>query len=147
VKESDTVSMLITKRFRLSTIRSLHRRGLMSANSDDPRLLDGHYERECLAWLGEGDHPARPLVWTSSLGGELLGEKGLLPKNLVENVSSSSITEAELHRHLKGAGIVDLEVYRGNRNVSVSRIISSRPTRHPCKHRYEGRDIVVATKN
>jgi hypothetical protein len=129
VEKSDTTRFYVVKRFRLSTIRSLYRRGLMSANSDDPRLLDGHYGNECSAWLREGNHPARPLVWTNSLGCELLSEKRLLPNKLGDN-----------------AGIVDLEAYRGNRNVSVSRIISSRPTRHPGEHRYEGRDIVIVDK-
>ena len=124
VEKSDTTRFHVVKRFRLSTIRSLYRRGLMSANSDDPRLHDAHYGNECLAWLREGDHPAHPLVWTNSLGRELLNEKRLLPNKLGDN-----------------AGIVDLEACRGKRNVWISRIISSRPT-----GRYEGRDIVVVDK-
>ena len=124
VEKSDTTRFHVMKRFRLSTIRSLYRRGLMSANSDDAHLHDAHYGNECLAWLGEGDHPARPLIWTNSLGRELLNEKRLLPNKLGDN-----------------AGIVDLEACRGKRNVWISRIISSQPTKHRC--RYEGRDIVV----
>ena len=149
VKHSDTVSLLIIKRFRLSTIRSLHRRGLMSANSDDPCLHHAHYGDKCSTWLREDDHPARPLVWTSSLGCALLCEKGLLPKNLVDDVIPSAIADAKLRRptHLKKEnGIVDLAAYRENRNLTVDRIISSRSTGHPYERRYEGRDIVLVDK-
>ena len=71
--------------FRMVTIRSLHKRGLLDGNFTDMRVhdgdsrgvknLDGAVHEHCI------EFPKTPKfqVWTSDLGKELLKEVGLLP--------------------------------------------------------------------
>jgi hypothetical protein len=86
VNGSDPIRFGVMGRFGLSTIRCLHERGLMSANFDGPRLHCGCWDIESATWSRERYPSGRPLVWTNSLGRELLCEKGLLPAQFVDNV-------------------------------------------------------------
>ncbi len=115
---SEPVGILVMKRFRLSTVRSLHKRGLLSANFDDPRLHHCYCE-ESSTWLLDKCPLGSPLVWTSSLGRELLREKGLLPNNYVDNVIAfpAHRTKRKSYPALlrPEAEIVDFASYRESR--------------------------------
>ena len=116
---SDTMPFCVAGRFRLSTIKSLHNRGLLSANFDDPRLHHSYWKGvENMARKGERRSLSTPMVWTSKLGRELLCAKNLLPESSIDNVIPFPNSRTRRPRpHLRReAEIVDLASCRGDRN-------------------------------
>jgi hypothetical protein len=70
--------------FRPATIKSLHKRGLLDANFNDVRVLDG--DTRGVENLDGARHEHSPevakfQVWTSALGMKVLQDKGLLPND------------------------------------------------------------------
>ena len=79
VRETDPVRL-----YAGSTIKSLHKRGLLDGNFNDERVLQGH----CFPKLRNLDGALNPVskgprfkVWTSALGRKVLAEKGFLPED------------------------------------------------------------------
>jgi hypothetical protein len=68
---------------RLSTIKSLHERGLLDANFNDARVHTGGFAAvQNFDGARHEDSPGAPKlqVWTSALGIKVLRDKGLLPE-------------------------------------------------------------------
>src|SRR5262249_26304050 len=77
------------------TIKSLHERGLLDANFNDPRVLSGEFTGvQNLDGARHEHSPEVPKfqVWTSALGVMVLRKKGLLPEY-------AKLKNDELHYH------------------------------------------------
>ena len=126
VNFSETMRFRSVERFRLSTIRSLHRRGLLSSNFEDPRIHQGFWKGiQSTMWTLERYPSETPLVWTNSVGRELLCDFGLLPSELIDNVIPFAGNKARCGHSFgrrQAADIVDLTAYREKRNCTAAQL-------------------------
>jgi hypothetical protein len=119
-----TVPFRVAARFRLSTIKSLHKRGFLSANFDDLHIHDGYWKGVgSVDWMRGTRASGTPMVWTSALGREMLCARNLLPKEAIDNVVAfqSGVTKRMRCSHLRReAEIIDLASCRAIRNRAVA---------------------------